>query len=380
MSSHTSSRSPLPWRIPIVDLAADWSEVGPSVEAAVLRVLRSGQYVLGPETVALEAEIADRIGTRFAVGVGSGTEALTLALRAVGIGPGDEVVTSAFTYFATVEAILLAGATPVFADLEEGGFGLDPAAVQAAIGPRTAAILPVHLFGRCADMPAIGEIAARHGLAVVEDAAQSIAAARAGRRAGTFGTAAAFSFYPSKNLGAAGDAGCITTDDPGVAERARLLRSHGSDDGHTHRLLGTTSRLDSVQAAVLRAKLPYLKAWTEGRARNAALYARELAGCADLELPRAGEDESPVWSQYTLRSPRAEGLRRALGAEGIEWRHYYPEPAYRQPALGDLRLPAGTCPRAEAACAEVLSIPVRWSCPPPVIREIAAVIRRALCG
>jgi dTDP-4-amino-4,6-dideoxygalactose transaminase len=290
------------------------------------------------------------------------------------------VVTTAFTYFATVEAILHCGARPVFVDIEEGGFNLDPSGLEAAIGPRTAAILPVHLFGRCADMEAIAAIADRRGLPLVEDAAQSIGASRQGRRAGAWGRAAGFSFYPSKNLGGVGDGGCVTSDDEALAGRLRSLRSHGSDASGVHRWVGTTSRLDAVQAAALRAKLPFLKGWSEARARNAAIYARELAGCPGVVVPEVGSDETAVWSSYTICCQIPEAVRAALEAAGIQWRHYYPALASEQPALGDARVPPGCFPRAEKACREVLSVPVRGSCPPETIREIAGLIRRAAGG
>jgi dTDP-4-amino-4,6-dideoxygalactose transaminase len=311
------------------------------------------------------------------VGVGSGTEALALALRAVGVGAGDEVVTTAFTYFATVEAILLAGAVPVFVDVERESFNMDPAQLEAALTQRTGAILPVHIFGRCADMLRIGAIAEAHALPVVEDAAQAIGAARGGRRAGAWGRAGCFSFYPSKNLGAAGDGGCVLTDDAEVAEHLQLLRTHGASGG-VHVLAGTTSRLDSIQAAVLRAKLPYLKAWSEGRARNARVYAAELEGCDGLSLPASRADEVHAWHHYTLRCRWPKRVREALEAEGIECKHYYPAPACSQPALGDARHPPGSFPEAERACAEAISIPIRSSCSASSIRQIADVIRRAL--
>ncbi len=365
------------WRIPIVDLAAEFRETGAVVEAAVLRVLRSQQFILGPETAAFEAEFAARIGVEFAIGVSSGTDALALALRAVGVGPGDEVVTSAFTYFASVEAILLVGARPVFADIEVDGFGVDPAGVEAALGPRSRAILPIHLFGRCADITALAALAEAREIPLVEDAAQAIGASRAGRQAGAWGRAGCFSFYPSKNLGGVGDGGCVTTDDPAVAERVRLYRSHGSSRDGVHDAFGTTARLDALQAAALRAKLPFLDDWTRARARNARIYSEAFAGCEEIEIPAAAPDEIPVWNQYTIRCRNAGGVRAALEAEGIEWRHYYPIPAASQPALGPARCAPGSFPRAERACAEVISIPVRPSCSPATIAQIADVIRRA---
>ena len=370
----------MPARIPILDLTPEYAEAGPAIEAAVLRVLRSGQYVLGPETAAFEDELAAFVGTRFCVGVGSGTEALVLALRAAGVAPGDEVLTSPFTYFATVQAILLAGARPAFADIERGGFNLDPDAVAAAIGPRTRAILPVHLFGACADIAGIRRAADTRGIPVVEDAAQAIGAARDGRRAGAWGAAGCFSFYPSKNLGAAGDGGCVTTDDPELADRLRLLRAHGCRQRDVHLVPGTTSRLDSLQAAVLRAKLPFLKGWTEARARNARLYTELLSNVDGVRVPAVAPGEEHVWNQYTIRCRDAVRVRAALDADQVEWRHYYPRPCYRQPALGDAQLPAGTCPEAERACAEVLSLPSYPALPRASVERVAEVVRRAAEG
>jgi dTDP-4-amino-4,6-dideoxygalactose transaminase len=365
------------WRVPLVDLAADWAEAAPAVEAALRRVLASGEFVLGPETSAFEAELAERVGTRFAVGVGSGTEALALALRALGVGPGDEVLTSAFTHFATVEAILWVGARPVFADVEADGFGIDPARVAAALGPRIRAVVPVHLFGRCADAAGVAAAAKAAGVPVVEDAAQAFGAARGGRRAGAWGRLGCFSFYPSKLLGALGDGGCVTTDDPELAARLRRLRSHGGADGGVHALAGTTSRLDSIQAAALRARLPFTKASIEGRARNARVYREELEGCPGLRLPEMPSGEEVVFASYTLRCDQAPRMRAALAAAGIEWRHYYPRPAAAQPALGALRCAPGTFREAERRCAEVVSIPIRASLEPDAIREIARVVREA---
>lgn len=366
------------WRVPMLDMAAEWTEVGDAVERAVVRVLRSGQWVLGPETAALEAELAERVGTRFCVGVGSGTEALWLALLALGVGAGDEVVTTPFTYFATVEAILWAGATPVFADVEASSMNLDPAQVERAIGPRTKAILPVHLFGRCADVARLDAIARAHGVALLEDAAQAIGATRDGRAAGAWGAAGCFSFYPSKNLGAAGDGGCITTDDAALAERLRLLRAHGSRTRDVHEICGTTSRLDALQAAVLRAKLPRLDAWTRARAAHAARYAAALGERSDVQLPGEGTGERVVWNQYTIRCERADVVRAALESAGIEARHYYPKPAWEQPAAAGRVRVAGPCPETERACREAISLPVHPHLAPETVDEIADVVRRAL--
>jgi dTDP-4-amino-4,6-dideoxygalactose transaminase len=364
-------------RVPCIDLAAEYAEVGGAVEEAVQRVLRSGQYVLGPETRAFEQEMAARVGARFAVGAGSGTEALELALWAVGVGSGDEVVTTAFTYFATVEAILLVGARPIFVDIEPDGFNLDPAKLEAAISPRTRAILPVHLFGRCADVDRIGPIADARGIPVVEDAAQAIGATRGGRSAGAFGQVGCFSFYPTKNLGAAGDGGCMTTNSEEIAEALRLLGNHGQPVRDEHRMLGTTSRLDSIQAAVLRAKLPFLDGWTEARRRIAAQYDAALGDVPGVTLPRVESSEAPVWNQYTIRCRRAEKVRAALSDSGVEWRHFYPTPAYRQKTLGAGRLPEGTCLETERACAEVVSLPVYPTLSLEQLERVANVVTRA---
>ena len=367
-------------RIPLVDLAAEYAEVGDSIEEAVLRCLRSGAYVLGPETESFERELAALVGTDFAVGVGSGTDALALSLRAIGVSPGDEVVTSVFTYFATVEAILACGARPVFVDIEAGGFGIDPEAVAAALTERTATVIPVHLFGRCVDMVRLSAVTEAAGVPVIEDAAQAVGASRSGRHAGGWGVAGCFSFYPSKNLAAAGDAGCITTGDPELAERLRLLRSHGLDADGRHLIVGTTSRLDALQAAVLRVKLPYLKAWGDARARNARIYGEALAGCPGVVLPKAPDDEQIVWNQYTIRCRERERVEAALAAAGVESRHYYARLACEEPALGDRRLPASDFPEAARARDESLSLPVRPSCPAETIREIARVVRDELEG
>jgi len=368
------------WRIPMVDLASEYAEVGAEVEIAGLRVLRSGRYLLGPETRAFEAELARLVGVREAVAVGSGTQSLALALRAAGIGLGDEVITSPFTFFATVEAILLVGAVPIFADIERGGFNVDSEAFDVLVTGRTRAIVPVHLFGRCADMPRVCAFADSRRLPVIEDAAQAIGATRDGRQAGAWGRAAGFSFYPSKNLGAVGDAGCITTDDPDLAERLRRLRNHGQDPGGSHLLAGTNARIDELQAAVLRAKLPYLNRWNDRRARNAACYGRLLADCPDVVLPAVGSDETAVWNQFTLRSPRAGAIRRALAEADIEYRHYYPRPVYDEPAFPRSGALAGGfhCPRAERACEEAVSVPVHAGLSVAAIERVCEVIRAAL--
>ncbi|HVN41004.1 MAG TPA: DegT/DnrJ/EryC1/StrS family aminotransferase [Myxococcota bacterium] len=364
-------------RIPIVDVLAEYGEIGAELEAAALRVLRSGRYVLGPETQAFERELADFVGTRHAVGVGSGTEALWLALRASGVGPGDEVITPALSFFATAEAILWTGATPVYVDVERGGFHLDPAGLEAARSPRTRAIVPVHLFGRCADVARIRAFADRFGIAVVEDAAQAIGASRGGRRAGAGGRAGCFSFYPSKALAAAGDGGAVCCDDDALAEALRSLRHHGAGAGG-HVRIGTTSRLDSLQAALLRVKLPHLPRWLAARAAVVARYRARLAASADVWIPKPSADEEPAWSQLVIRSEKSDAIRRALDEAGIESRHHYPRPLYREPAFGAGRLPLGTCPEAERACAESISLPLYPRLEPESIDRICDVVLAAV--
>ncbi|MCA1791858.1 MAG: DegT/DnrJ/EryC1/StrS family aminotransferase, partial [Thioalkalivibrio sp.] len=259
-------------RIPVLNLTPEIEELWDELNDAFQRVLRSGQFILGPEVEAFETEVADYLGVKHAIGVNSGTDALVIGLRALGIGPGDEVITTPFTFFATGESIANVGATPVFVDIDENSFNIDPSLIEDAITPRTKAILPVHLFGRPCDMDAVMGIAERHGLEVVEDAAQSFGARLGGQQSGTFGRVGAFSFFPSKNLGAFGDAGLLATDDDEVAESARMLRAHGSRTKYHNETLGYNSRLDSLQAAFLRVKLPRVDAWNERRRDVAATY------------------------------------------------------------------------------------------------------------
>lgn len=362
--------------IPMVDLRAEV----PLFEGELLRafgeVLRSGQYILGPNTRALEGEVAAYCGARHAVACASGTDALHLALRALGIGPGDEVVTTAFTFIGTAEAIVYTGATPVFADVREDTFNLDPAAVAAAITPRTRAILPVHLYGRLADMAGIAAVAERAGVPIVEDCAQSIGAARGGRRCGTFGAAGCFSFYPSKNLGAFGDAGMVTTDDDALADAVRALRNHGSRRQYEHEVVGFNSRLDELQAVALRAKLPHLASFNRLRREHAAAYAERLRGLP-LALPDPGDEGEHVFHQYTVRTPRRDEVRSALEAAGIASAVYYPIPVHRQKpfaaACAGLSLPV-----TERLAREVLSLPMYPRLTAGLIDEVCAVIRGTL--
>jgi dTDP-4-amino-4,6-dideoxygalactose transaminase len=314
--------------VPSIDLRAEHAPLEAELVEAFVRVCRSGQFVLGEEVSAFEREIGAFLGARHAVGVSSGTDALLCGLLALGVGAGDEVITTPFTFFATAEAIVRAGATPRFVDLRPDTLNLDEGAVEAAIGARTRAIVPVHLFGTLADMPRLGAIAARHGLPILADAAQALGAARDGRRAGAECELSAFSFHPTKPLGALGDGGLLTTDDGALAERCRELRAHGATEKHHHLRLGGNFRLDALQAALLRVKLAHLPARLDRRAANAAAYSAALSGIEGLVLPRVPAG---------ITSPR---------------------PVYAQPALAGLRVPAGAFPECERAVREVLSIPV----------------------
>jgi len=375
--------------VSLLDLAAELRELRPELDAAWHRVVDSGQFVLGPEVEAFEREAADYLGVRHAVGLNSGTDALTIALRALGVGPGDEVITTPFSFFATSETVLLLGATPVFVDLRPDGFLVDAAAVAAAIGPRTRALLPVHLFGELAPMADLARLAERHGLALIEDAAQAFGATygpscsacaapdhcadpRHGRRAGALGSAAAFSFYPTKNLGGLGDGGLLTTDDDRVAATARRLRNHGSERRYHHLEAGYNSRLDALQAALLRVKLRRLDAWTEERRRVAARYDALLADVAGVTTPAATPGH--VYHQYTVRiaGGRRDAVAQRLRDEGIATMIYYPLTLERfgGRAVGDL-------PNARRAAAEVLSLPIYPTLAAPAQERVVAALRRA---
>jgi dTDP-4-amino-4,6-dideoxygalactose transaminase len=320
--------------------------------------------------------LADYCGTEFAVGCASGSDALLLAMMALGIGPGDDVVLPSYTFFATASCITRLGARPVFVDILPATYNLDPSAVEAAVTPSTKAILPVHLYGQCAEMDALARIAARHDLPLVEDAAQAIGAEFGGRRAGNLGKAGCFSLYPTKNLGAMGDAGIVTTSDPVFADRIRMLGSHGMRPRYHHRMVGINSRLDSIQAAVLRVKLPHLDSWIDGRTENAQRYGQLFAeeGLADLiGLPQGGGGRH-VWNQYVIRIPngRRDSLRAHLTAAGVGTEIYYPVPLHRQLCYAGLGYPLGSLPETERAAAETLALPIF---PELTVDEQATVVR-----
>ncbi len=360
--------------IPFLDLHAQYRSVGKDIEAAVVDVLRSGEYVLGPQVTAFEREFAAHCGAREAIAVSSGTAALHLALVAAGIGPGDEVITVPMTFVATVAAVLYAGATPVLVDIDPGTWTMDPVEVEAAITPRTKAIMPVHLHGRLADMGAIVALARRHGLLVIEDAAQAHGAERDGKRAGTFGDIGCFSFYPGKNLGACGEAGAVVTDRADLADAVRLLRDWGQAAKYEHVRLGFNLRMDNVQGAALRVKLRKLDEWTQKRRDVAALY-RELLEGSGLTLPApAGHDH--VFHVYAVRTKERDALRPALTAAGIGTGIHYPKPVHLQPGYASLGYGPGAFPESELMGLQTLSLPIFPEMTSDQVREVAAAVRR----
>lgn len=349
-------------KVPLLDLAAQHEPFGERLLSAIRRVQNSQRFVLGPEVERFEAGAAAHLGVGGAVGVSSGSDALVTALLALGIGAGDEVVTTPFSFFATIESILRVGAVPRFADLSPGRFDLDPENAGAAIGPRTRAILVVHLFGRPALLGPLLELSARHRIALVEDAAQAFGAKLSGRALGSFGALGCFSFQPTKPLGAFGDAGLVVARDPDHLSRVRLLRSHGAVEKHRHLLIGGNHRMDAVQAAVLSEKLGALSGWLERRREHARAYTEALSGVDGLRVPGWEPEEEPSFASYTVRvsAGRRGELRGFLAECGIESAVHYPLCLHRQPALVELGLglKEGALPEAERAASEVLSLPI----------------------
>jgi dTDP-4-amino-4,6-dideoxygalactose transaminase len=359
--------------IPILDLRAQYDYLRDEIADALQRVLDSGQFVLGPDVSALEAEVAAYCGCAHGIGLASGTDALRLSLAALDIGPGDEVITTPFTFVATGNTISHSGASPVFVDINPRTFNLDPEAVAAAVTPRTKAIVPVHLYGQPADMDPILDLADRHGLAVIEDAAQAIGAEYKGRRAGSMGLLGCLSFYPTKNLGAYGDAGMVITNDASLAAKLDVLRRQGGRDRYYHDVLGFNSRLDSMQAAILRVKLRYLEAWQEQRRAAARRYDALLAGLPVI-TPYVRPDVRHVYHQYTLRAPRRDELAGFLRGRDIGSMIYYPLPLHRQKMYAGLGMAEGSLPQAEAAGREVLSLPMYPELTAAQQEEVAAAI------
>ncbi len=356
------------FRIPFLSLVP--GEDADDVRRAIDRVIERGWFVLGPEVGAFEQEFADACGAAHAVGVGTGTDAIALILRALGIGAGDEVITSPLSAAYSALAVIMAGARPVFADIDPRRATIDPARIAALVGPRTRAILPVHLYGQPADMAAIERVAARHNLAVVEDCCQAHLATSDGRPVGTIGVAGAFSFYPTKNLGALGDGGAVVTSDRALAERVRRLRNGGQTDRYHHEEPGINSRLDDIQAAVLRARLPRLSAWTERRRALAARYRVQLAGAPVELLPE--RDQGHVYHLFVVATGDRDALQAHLAADGVETLVHYPVSIPQQPALAAQR-PAD-CPVAARLCGAILSLPLHPALRDEEVDEVAAAV------
>ena len=361
-------------RIPFMRLRPD--EDGPAVEAAIRRVIDRGWFVLGPEVEAFECDFAAACRAPRAVGVGTGTDALVLILKALGIGRGDEVITTPVSAAYTALAVMNVGARPVFADIHPDRFTIEPASVESLVGPRTAAILPVHLYGQPAHIEPLAALAERRGLALIEDCCQAHLATANGRPVGSFGVAAAYSFYPTKNLGALGDGGAITTADTALADRVKRLRNGGQTDRYHHAEAGLNSRLDEIQAAILAARLPFLPAWTARRRALAALYREALVG-APVTVP-SEYDPGHVYHLFPVLSRERDRLRTFLQESGVETLIHYPVPISRQPALAS-ECPAD-CPVADRVCDQVLSLPMYPSMPEAHVAEVAGALKRFVPG
>jgi len=359
--------------IPLLDLYAQYLTIKSEVDAAIQRTIAQSAFIGGDELRAFEAEFATYCEVKAAVGVGNGTDALYLALRALGIGPGDEVITVAHTFIATAEAISLTGARPVFTEIQEDTMLMDPDALEAAITPRTRAIVPVHLYGQPCDMDRIMEIARRRNLKVVEDAAQAHGARWRGRRVGSIGDAGCFSFFPGKNLGAYGDGGAVVSQDEELSRRVRMLANHGRLDKYFHQMEGVNSRLDGLHAAVLRVKLRNLDAWNAARRRHAQQYMEMLAG-SDAVLPVVNPNAESVWHLFVLRVSERDDVWKQLNDRGIAAGIHYPVPLHRQPAYEHLKIAEGTLPVTERAAASVISVPMY----PELSSEHIATVGRTL--
>jgi dTDP-4-amino-4,6-dideoxygalactose transaminase len=371
----------VPSSVPLLDLEAQYRPIRDEVLAAIVRVCDSQQFIQGPEVAALERELADTLGMADAVGVSSGTDALLVAMMALGVGPGDEVITSTYSFFATAGCIARLGATPRFVDIDPDTYNLDPAAVRAALSPRTRAIIPVHLYGLCADMDPLLAIAGEAGVPIIEDACQAIGALYGGRQAGSMGAAGCFSFFPSKNLGAFGDGGLVTTSDPALAREIRRLRNHGSETKYHHQRVGGNFRLDALQAAVLRVKLPHLAGWTAMRRDNAARYRRlfgELLTDARVVLPTEPPGRFHIYNQFVVRVPRRDEVRAVLTGRGIGTEVYYPVPFHLQECFAALGHQRGDFPVAEATALSTLALPIYGELSEAQQRTVVQALAEAL--
>ena len=360
--------------IPLLDLKAQYASIRNEVRTALDRVIDSQRFILGPEVEALENEIASYSGCAFGIGVSSGTDALLAALMALDIGPGDEVITSAYSFSATASTIARLGAKPVFADIDPVTYNIDARAIDSKVTQRTRAIVPVHLFGQMADMPPIIECARKHHLAVIEDAAQAIGAEWHGKRAGSFGDMACFSFYPTKNLGGFGDGGMVTTNSSEFAGKLRLLRNHGFKTKYHNEILGGNFRLDEIQAAVLRVKLKYLDGWTEGRRRNAGIYHTALKSVRSISLPCAVPGSRHIFNQFVIRSDNRDVLMTRLKEHGIGCEIYYPVPLHVLPCFASLGYRAFDFPVSKTASEQTLGLPIYPELTSEMIERVAVTI------
>jgi dTDP-4-amino-4,6-dideoxygalactose transaminase len=361
-------------RVPLLDLKAQYATIRDEIQAALDRVIESQHFILGPEVQALEREVAAYSGCHYSVGMSSGSDALLAALMAIDLNPGDEVITTPYTFFATAGAVARLGGRTIFVDIDAGTYNMAPELIEAAITPRTRAIIPIHLFGQMAEMDPIMAVAGHYDLPVIEDAAQAIGAEYRGLRAGSIGQSACFSFFPSKNLGAFGDAGMVTTNDADLADRLALVRGHGARPKYHHKVVGGNFRLDALQAAVLRVKLPYLDGWTAARQRNAATYRRlfadaglivpagtsapELRDALGVMLPVEAEGCTHIYNQFVIRSGRRDDLQRYLKERQIGTEIYYPVSLHQQECFADLGYQTGAFPESERAAAETLALPI----------------------
>ncbi len=348
--------------VPLLDLKEQNDSLRPEIEAALGRVLDTNAFILGGEVAEFETELAAYCGTKYAIGCASGSDAILLGLMALDVGPGDEVITTPYSFFATVSSITRLGATPVFVDIDPATYNLDVSQIDARITSKTRAIEPVHLYGQCADMAALVELSEKHGIPLVEDAAQAIGAEEDGRRAGAFGAIGCFSFYPSKNLGGMGDGGFLTTNDDATAAKLRALRVHGSDEKYYHKYVGLNSRLDGFQGAVLRVKLPHLDKWTDRRRANAENYKRlftDLGLNEQIAIPYERSNARHIYNQYVIRvAHQRDALRRHLTAKGIGTDIYYPVPLHLQECFSYLGIGQGSLPESERGAAETLALPI----------------------
>lgn len=364
--------------VPMLDLHAQYQSIRNEINSAIKSVLESQHFILGHQVAALEEEVARYCGRSFGIGVASGTDALTLAMSASGIGRDDEVLVPSFSFIATADCVSQLGATPVFVDIDPKTYCINPELIKSKLTKQTKAIVPVHLYGRMADMDAILDVAREHGLVVIEDNAQAIGATYKGKRSGSLGDIGCLSFFPSKNLGGYGDGGMVVTDSPVIAERLRSLRAHGATKKYFSEELGWNSRLDELQAAILRVKLPHLDAWAERRRNRAALYGQLLSTVAEVVIPSPADDCVPVYHQYTVRVERRDAVQKLMREHHVPTMVYYPHPIHTQPIYRSLGYKDGDLPETERACQEVLSLPIYPELSDEQVYRVASILQKAV--